>query len=488
MPTLVLLALFAPVGAAAVIGALGWRRGTAWLASAASATILGAGIGLATLVHGRQHILLDGLLRVDALSATMLIVVGAVATLSCWASIGYLDAELRHGHTTPAGARRYGVLIGIFLAAMVLAVQANNLGVVWVAVEATTVATAFLVGHRGSRAALEASWKYVMICSVGIAFAFLGTVLMYFAAKHAGVGADALNLDVLAAHAGALDHRVTQVAAVLLVVGLGTKTGLVPFHTWLADAHSQAPSPVSALMSGVLLAVSFSAVLRVKGIVDVAVGTGFLRALLLVVGLLTLLVAAALLVRQRDFKRMLAYSSMENMGLLAVAAAGGTGLAVAGLVLHVLAHGLGKAVLFLSAGQLQLAHGSTAIEDVRGVLRRSPLVGAAFAVGALALLGLPPFALFASELAIGRGLARADLGWALGIAVLLVLVCFGSLAANSTRMLLGPAPDGAPAIVVSRSVAAALVLGVAGLLVLGITAGPLTDLLHDAAAVLGARS
>ena len=203
---------------------------------------------------------------------------------------------------------------------MALAVLANNIGVMWVAIEATTVATAFLVGHRRTRAALEATWKYVVICSVGIALAFLGTVLLYFASLRAGASSgSALDIDVLLAHAGQLDPAVTHLAAGLLLLGYGAKAGLVPFHTWLADAHSQSPAPVSALMSGVLLSVAFSALLRVKSVVDLALGTGFLRTGLLIVGLLTLVIAASLLVVQTDFKRMLAYSSMENMGLVAIA-------------------------------------------------------------------------------------------------------------------------------------------------------------------------
>ena len=169
-------------------------------------TVLGCGAALGVRLGAGQHVAMGGLLRADALSVTMLIVIGTVGTLATWASIGYIDSELQHGHTDANGARLYGVLTPAFLAAMVLAVCANNIGIVWVAIEATTVVTAFLVGHRRTRTALEATWKYVVICSVGIAMAFLGTVLLYFAARHAGApAAHALNLDVLAAHAAGLD-------------------------------------------------------------------------------------------------------------------------------------------------------------------------------------------------------------------------------------------------------------------------------------------
>jgi len=505
MGLVLLVPIGAPLAAALLAAVLGWRRLTSTVTVLAALAGLVSGVILGLNQGSGARFAIANLFRADALSITMVIVIGTVGTLATWAGIGYIDAELAHGHTDQEGANLYGVLVPIFLAAMASAVLVNNIGVMWVAIEATTVTAAFLVGHRRTRAALEATWKYVVISSVGIALAFLGTVLLYYASLHAGTSSgDALNIDVLLAHASRLDPAVTRLAAGLLLLGYGAKAGLVPFHTWLADAHSQAPAPVSALMSGVLLAVAFSSLLRVKSVVDLAVGTGFLRTGLIIVGLLTMLIAASLLVVQTDFKRMLAYSSMENMGLVAVAAAAGTKLAVAALLLHVLGHGIAKTLVFLAAGQLQAAHGSTEIADVTGVLTRSPLVGTAFAVGLAVLLGLPPFVMFASELSISRALAAAHLGWVLGAALLLMVVAFASLVRNGSRMLLGapgagsPAVGvdtgardtsalvgGSPAITVPRSVGAALVAGVILSAALGLTAGPLTDLFQTAATLLG---
>jgi hydrogenase-4 component F len=281
---------------------------------------------------------------------------------------------------------------------------------------------------------------------------------------------------------------VTRLAAGLLLLGYGTKVGLAPLHTWLADAHSQAPAPVSALMSGVLLSVAASVVLRVRPVVDAALGPGFLRTGLLGAGLLTLLVAAALLVRQRDYKRMLAYSSLEHMGIVAVAAGVGTKLAVAALLLHVLGHGLAKAVLFITAGHVQHAYGSTVIAEVGGLLGRSRLLGVAFATGLVALLGLPPFALFASELGIARSAGAAHLAWQLGVALVLVVVAFAALVRHGGAMLLGPvAPDAGP-VVLPRGAAVPLVVGLVACLALGVTAGPLAQLLQHAAAVVAGAS
>ena len=487
MTGLIVLPILAPVAASAFAIAAGWRRWTATMTVLSALTVLVSGAALGIRLGAQQHLVLGGLLRADALSATMLIVIGVVGTLATWASIGYINAELGHGHTDRRGAHLYGALTPAFLAAMVLAVSANNIGVIWVAVEATTVITAFLVGHRRTRTALEATWKYVVICSVGIAIAFLGTVLLYFAARHAGAdSSDALNLDVLLGHAANLDPAVTRLAGALLLIGYGAKAGLVPFHTWLADAHSQAPAPVSALMSGVLLSVAFSVIIRIKPIIDAAVAPGFLRAGLLTVGLATVLVAALLLTVTTDLKRMLAYSSMENMGLIAIAAAAGTRLAIAALLLHVLAHGVGKTILFLAGGQLQAAHHTTVIDEITGVIGRSRLIGVSFAVGIVVLLGLPPFAMFASELSIARSLADARLSWVLAAALLLIVVAFGALARNTGRILLGTPRVDAPAIAVPATVATALVIGIVASTALGVTAGPLTGLFTTAARQLGA--
>ena len=475
--------LVAPALAAVAVALLGWRRLTAYASVAAACAVLVIGAVLTTRTH-TGHLSAGHSLRADALAAVMLIVIGAVSTLATWASISYLDLELDRGHTTLARARQYGVLVNVFITAMTLAVLANNLGVMWVAVEATTVATAFLVGHRRTRTSLEATWKYVIICSVGIALAFLGTVLLYYASLHAGTTAGALDIDTLAARAGSLDPGVTRLAAALLLLGYGTKVGLAPFHTWLADAHSEAPAPVSALMSGVLLSVAFSVLLRVKSVVDIALGPNFLRVGLITLGLLTLLIAASLLVVQRDYKRMLAYSSLENMGLLAIAAAAGSRLAIAALLLHALAHGLGKSVLFIAAGHLQLAYDSTTIADVTGVLARNRVLGFSLAAGFVAVLGLPPFALFASEIAIARGTAAAHLAWPLGGALVLVLVAFGAVVRHASMLLFGPSDVSGPVLTVSRSAAAPMVAGLAACGLLGITAGPLTHAFSAAAAAL----
>jgi hydrogenase-4 component F len=480
--------LLAP-GAAALLAALaGWRRTVAWSPVVASAVILTAGVLSAARTSSGSALVAGGFLRVDALSSFMLVVIGAVALVATWAGVAYIREELAAGHTDARGAHRYGVLVPLFLAAMVLAVQAANLGVLWAAIEATTIVTAFLVGHRRNRAGLEATWKYVMICSVGIALAYLGTVLVYFASQHAGLDArGSLDWTVLVAHAGELDPGVMRIAVVLLVLGFGTKAGLVPMHSWLPDAHSQAPAPVSALMSGVLLSVAVYALLRYRVLAVAALDPVLVRNLLLTVALASLAVAASMLLAQRDYKRMLAYSSIEHMGLVALGMAVGTPLAVAALLLHILGHGLAKAVLFCASGKILAFEGTTEISGVHGLLVRRPLLAGVFALGLAALLGLPPFSLFVSELALARAGAAAGLGWAVAVALILLFVVFVAIAVRTAGMFFATGPNVATA-PPSRSAPASmapLVTGLIALALIGVFAWPLQHLLTAAATIVG---
>jgi hydrogenase-4 component F len=496
MRVLVVVVPLLPLTAGVLVAAAGWRTATAWAGPLAAAIVTGAGIALAVgILDDGPVTALDQFLRVDALSAYMVIVIGSVALVATSYGVGYVRAELEHGHTTARRARIYGVLVQGFVVAMLVAVLADNLGVLWVSVEATTIATAFLVGHRRTRASLEASWKYVVIGSVGVALAFLGTVLVYFASLHTGGGAGAsLNWSTLVTLAPSLDPGVVRLALGLLVVGYGTKIGLAPMHTWLPDAHSEAPAPVSALMSGVLLSVAVYALLRYKVIADAALGPEYLRGLLLAGALLSLAVAASLLLAQRDYKRMLAYSSIEHMGLVALGVAIGTPLAVGAALLHILGHGIGKAVLFCSSGEILHATGTTEIGAVRGLLVRQPFLGGIFGLGVLALLGLPPFSLFASELAIARAGVADGLGWAVGVAFVLVLVIFAAMIGHALQMLLGE-PDGdlpdahvpGTDLTVRRTSmtsAVPLVVGLSALAVLGVSIWPIERLLESAAKVV----
>ena len=444
------------------------------------------GIALAAAAT-RRHlpVVAGGVLRADALSAFMVVVIGAIALLASWQSARYLSAEIARGACTGRHATLYTVLVQAFVSCMLVAVLAANLGVMWVAVEATTIATTFLVGHRRTSGALEASWKYMVICSVGVALAFLGTVLIYFAAQHAtGHAAGSLDWTSLMAAAHRLNPGVVRLAMGLLILGYGTKVGLAPMHSWLPDAHSQAPAPVSALMSGVLLTVAFYALLRFKAIADGALGPAYPRALLVAAGLASLAVAASLLLTQRDYKRMLAYHSIEHMGLIALGAAAGSSLAIAAVLLHILGHGLAKGVLFLASGEILLAEGTSEIAKVPALLSRRPVLGGIFGFGLIALLGLPPFSLFASELNMVRAEFAAGLGWAAAIALICMAVIFAAVMAHGRHLLLGDAAPQGRREATPRAVAVPLTAGLLACAVIGVSAWPLQPLLHAAARVV----
>ena len=495
MDALILIPLLGPLLLAAPAALARTARWTAALDLAAAALVLGTGVAL--LVQTARVGPVDaGGLRADALSAYMLTVIGAVAVVAVW---GGLPA--RHDPAAaPDGA--FTALVCLFLAAMSLAVLGNDLGVMWVAVEATTITTAFLVNQRGGPNALEAAWKYVMLGSVGVALAFLGIVLLYAAAR--GAGTPTLSWTTLSSGAIPLDPDVTRMAVALAALGFATKAGLAPMHSWLPDAHSQAPAPVSGLMSGVLLSVALYAILRIQAISDDVLGPGFMRGLLVAGGLLSLAVAAALMITQRDYKRLLAYSSIEHMGLMALAAAAGGVLATSALLLHMLGHGLVKAAMFVVAGRILAAERTSKVADVRDLLARRPDLARPFLAGTAALLGFPPFVLFLTEVAIVVAGWRAGLGVPMAIAVALLLVVFAGLGRHAVAMTISagpeasasrPAVDAEPvsgvspgAVPLGAGPRAPLAIALGAAAILGFLAVPLTDVLARAAAALGGGS
>ena len=482
------LALALPVVVPAILAVagyfMGWSRPTRILSLATPIALALA--ALAARV-GSPLSLFGAAIYADSMTAFMLITISLVSLLAIVASWSYLEAEAAHGPESAHKARRYLVLLQIFLAAMAGAILSDNLGLIWVAIEATTISTAFLVAHKGSSKALEAAWKYVIICSFGITLAFFGTVLLYFSATHAGLpSARALDIHELIAVSTKMHNAATKLALGLLLLGYGAKVGLVPFHTWLADAHSQAPAPVSALMSGVLLSVSFGILLRIKNFSDLSVGSGLFRNGLLVMGMATIIVAALLLVGQKDFKRLFAYSSLENMGLIAVAASIGSHLALYALLLQIFAHGIAKSTAFISAGQLQERTGSTAISEVTDLARRSPGLALALALATIALLGFPPFALFSTETAIGYALGSSGGIITLLVAALALLVGFASIVRHVSTMLFSQPVVAATKFQISRLESLPLWAGITISLYVGIFASPLFGVIERASSVLGA--
>ena len=457
------------------------RRHDPWVGQVPALTaalVLAVGIGTMVVLPATSSAVAtaaDGLLRVDALTSFMLTVVGAVAVVATW------------GATNERVDGRFSALMSLFLVAMTLAVLADNLGVLWVAVEATTIATAFLVAYGGGRAALEAAWKYVVLGSVGVAIAFLGLVLLFASSGDA----ETLSWATLST-SDALAVDTARVGLALTALGLATKAGLAPMHSWLPDAHSHAPAQVAGLMSGVLLSVAFSGILRVKAISDHLLGPDLMRTLLVVAGLLSLAAAAALMLTQRNYKRLLAYSSIEHMGIVALGAAIGGPLATAAVLLHILGHGLAKASLFVVSGRLLRATGTHEIAKVHSLLDTHPSLARPWLAGTSALLGFPPFGLFLTEAAIVVAGFQRGMPLVAGAMVALLLLVFAGMARHTLSMTLTrhTAPDLADPLVFAADPSGRgqrLVTGVALAVValLGALVWPLHDVLAAAAAVLG---
>jgi hydrogenase-4 component F len=282
---------------------------------------------------------------------------------------------------------------------MLLALSTNNLGILWVAMEAATLTTVLLVSLYRTPESIEAAWKYFILCGVGIAQALFGTVLVYFAAEQQlGVGRDdTLLWTVLYGAAGSLDPTVLSLAFVFLLVGYGTKVGLFPLHNWLPDAHSEGPTPMSAVLSGLLLNVALYALVRLKMLVDASLNTQLAGYLMMGFGLLSFMVAGLFLHRQHDIKRMFSYSSIEHMGLMTYAFGLGGPLATFGALLHMTVHSLTKSAIFVTVGHAAQLAGTQRIDRIRGLIRTQPAVGWGLLVGTIAIAGFPPFGVFTSE-------------------------------------------------------------------------------------------
>lgn len=429
-------------------------------------------------------------LGVDALGLLFLGVASLLFAATAAYTVGYLRREPLHPRSDIEEGFLFtnepeSVFVGcllFFLATMTLVTLSRHLGLLWVAIEATTLASAPLIYFHRHHRSLEATWKYLLVCSVGIGFALLGNLALVGAAP--GTGTSGLGLDELIDVAPRLRRGWLEAAFLLFLVGYGTKMGLAPMHTWLPDAHSEAPSPVSALLSGALLNCAFLGVLRGHQVLSAAGAADLAAGPLRVLGLFSMAVGALLIVRQPDYKRMLAYSSVEHMGIIAFGVGSG-GLAVFGALLHALSHSLAKASLFLVSGNLLARYATKRAVDVRGALGVQPGSAALWIAGLLAILGMPPFVLFMSEFTILRGVLAAH-PWDGVVFLVLLAVAFAGMLAVGLPMALGSSPSS-----LSRRSEPASALwppAALALLVLGLglhLPDPLRELLEQASRLIG---
>ncbi len=442
---LVVLAIVVPT----LAGVGAWfadGRRAAWFALVGLGLEVVSGLALAGLVFADGTArAFGGIIVVDALGAYILVLVVVVAAIAAAGSPAYLAHELAAGTLRPIDPGRYYALLAWFAAGLAAIPLLDNLGLIWVAIEATTIVSALLVGFARTPAAIEAAWKYLILGSIGIGFALLGTLLVYASSVSVlGETSDALSWTRLIEIAPRLDPGFARLAFLFALAGYGTKAGLVPFHTWLPDAHSQAPSPISALLSGASLAVALYALARFHLVIVAALGPAFSSTLLVFFGLLSLVVALPFIVAQGDLKRLLAYSSIEHLGLATLALGFGGHLALLGFTLHLVSHALAKSTIFLAAGQLVAERGSRRIGRLTGSLGRSPADGRALVVAALVLAGLPPSGMFVAELAILWGGVQAGWGLAAAGAAEILALAVAGLLFHVIRVAVGPGGPAAP--------------------------------------------
>lgn len=346
--------------------------------------------------------ILGGIFYIDSLNGLILFTTTLVSLLISIYSVGYMNEEHKRSVVNTSRFRLYYSLLHLFVFTMIFTTITQNVGLMWISIEATTLASAFLVGFYNNRMSIEAAWKYVMIVSVGIAFALLGVILLYYSAVNSlGQTIQSLNWQFLQDNAGKLHTNILKIAFIFVLLGFGTKVGLAPMHTWLPDAHSQAPSPISALLSGVLLNTSLYGIIRVMSIVNRNMGEAvFTGNLMIILGLLSIGVAAIFILAQKDFKRTLAYSSIEHMGIIALGLGISSALSIFAALFHLLNHSLTKSMLFAASGNVYLKYDTKKISKIRGIMKTMPVTGTVFLLGIFAITGMPPFSIFTSELGI----------------------------------------------------------------------------------------
>jgi hydrogenase-4 component F len=390
---------------------------------AASVVVFAAAVPLTILSAGGPRQYLAGYVIVDMTGAWVILCAAVVYLLASIYAVGYmrlLDEERRLWGF-------YALFSGFALTILVSAVM-NNAGLYWIAIELTTLVSTFLVGFERAAESVEAAWKYIIIVSAGISLALLGTVLFYWCGSFVLGPTYDMTWETLRAAAPKMDPALAALSYLLVLVGYGTKVGLAPMHTWLPDAHSESPAPISAMLSGALLNAAMLGIVRYLAIADAAQSGALARTTLVAFGIVSLLVGALFIVRQNGIKRLMAYSSVEHMGVVALGFGFGGPLGVAGALYHMLNHSLNKSLMFFGAGNVMRSYGSKDIASIRGVWARFPVSGALWLAGAAAITGAPPFGLFLSELVILRAGFERSYDWAVyAMAVLLIVIFIGFL-------------------------------------------------------------
>lgn len=442
------LLIIVPLFGVYIFATFGFWRGAGWLNVAITGITFVASIWLAVIVlqEGPQ-LVAQQWFYIDSFNIYLIVLTTFIGLTTAIFSHSYMEQEIEHGRITTQRMRLYYAMYQAFLFAMLLALMSNNLGLLWVAMEAATLATVLLVSLYRTPESIEAAWKYFILCGVGIAQALFGTVLLYFAAgqvvpEH---GEEALMWTVLYEHAAQLEPTVVSIAFVFILVGYGTKMGLVPLHNWLPDAHSEGPTPLSVVLSGLLLNVGLYALVRVKILVTGSLQNELAGQLMMGFGLLSFIVAAFFMHRQRDIKRLYSYSSIEHIGLMTFAFGLGTPLATFAALLHMGVHSLTKSALFVIVGHVSHLTGTKNMDNIKGLLKTQPGIGWSLLLGTIAIAGFPPFGLFISELLLLTATIKLW-PWLVIPLLLGLVIAFSGLFKHLHPMIYSDVPPGQVAI------------------------------------------
>jgi len=459
------------------------RRLLAALDVAGSLAVLGLTLAVARAVSSAGAVSALGILRADDLAVVFLLLIGLLAVAVSVATVGWMRQELARGQMRADRLRWYHALVHGFVATMLVTVLSDNLGVLWIAMEGTTLTSALLVGFHGDRHGLEAAWKYIIVTTIGISFGLFGTVLVYGAAAHAqgGVYAGAMNWSSIAPIAHRLDPGIIRIGFIFVLVGYGTKAGLAPMHMWLPDAHSQAPTPVSALLSGALIKCALFGIIRFHTIARDACGPEFSHGLLLLFGLVSVVVATPFIIVQHDLKRLLGYHSVEHVGIIALGLGFGGRLGTYGALFHVINHGVTKALVFLVAGDAIGRYGTRDMRLMKGFLGVAPIAGTLLLMGALSLAGTPPFSVFVSELLVIRAGIAGGRFVPVAVFLVMVVIIFAGLVHHVGQMAFGTADASADRGPEALSPLLAMFLLAAVMVLFGVWMPPRADRLLSAA-------
>lgn len=433
------LLIFSSLSVAALIAILAKHRGFIEVVSiiASAVTVAGSLAVALRVARSGSYYAPSMFFSVDALGALLMLIISCVGLVAVAYSVPYLKKETAENIIGLTRVKQYFILLNLFLAAMFLAVSSSSPVFAWISIEATTLSTAFLISFYNKPSAMEAAWKYLIINSIGLLLGFFGT-LLYFTSVDPSVGNGLISWQTLVASAAHMDPLLVKIAFVFVLIGYGTKVGLVPMHTWLPDAHSKAPAPISALLSGVLLNVALIIVLRFKIVTDASIGIDFSQKLLITFGLLSVVLSSLINFTQKSYKRLLAYHSIENMGL-ATLGFGFGGLGSYAATLHMIYHAVVKSALFLSSGNFLLKYHSAKIANIKGALKALPLTSVLFLTGFFIITGTPPFGMFFTKVLIfSAGIKIYPI--ATVIALFSAAILFISFFHHATAMVFGEKP------------------------------------------------